>query len=180
MFFSTSCLSMILPTVCLPGPIFPSSAYTRFFGSPYGCIFPAIISAWRVKGQEKKRKQKVTSILSTLFGGATGAPFSSFSGHRGRLSFEVLNGCTVPLPVVPPLLEYSLMTGACLQSHQKNQNTKQKENGAFLSSLLYAGALLSSSLTTNRGRGGFLLQLFPSGSIVGIKNKEFPRVQAGR
>lgn len=46
-------------------------------------------------------------------------------------------------------------------------------------SLLHTGALISSSLTINRGRGG-PLELFLSVSIVQIKNRRFPGVQTRR
>lgn len=173
----------LLPFYVLPHSLFPTSLFSIFclqwvFWFPIRLHISYNYICLRSEVAAKRRKQKIINILSTLFG--TGAPFSSFSGQRGKFSFRVLKGFRMPLPRVPPQLEDCLMTRARPLSHQKNKTKIQQKKMVIFCSLLYAGALpLQFSGHTQRKKG-ILLELFLPGPTVGNKNRGFPIDQARR
>lgn len=81
-----------------------------------------------------------------------------------------------------PALEDSLMIGAHLLSQQKDKTkTQNKKKGWFYAeSSVCKSPIFQVSDHTYTEEEGFLLELFLPGSIVGIKNRGFPRVQARR
>lgn len=160
------------PTFCVPGPFSWSSVYTGFFSFPYHCTFPATTSAsgmvWKKRG---KNNSYFPHILWTI-----GISFSvSLVKEKDYLS-SVWNGCIAATATAaggqPP-------DWAGLQSYQKNKTKIQntKESGNCLYSLLHVGAQFSDP---NQRKREFLLEIFLSGSIVQIKNRGYPEIQARR